>query len=290
MQILTEERVRQSDERLCLKTQSQTLIRAAMDGAGMTPWEARVLPDLVEDIYFQSPTGRPFADGQVRYQCTAIEAGAGVALADCAQVGVALQLFSAAEDRAVQRAYGVAAVRRMRICRVTEEAREQGGLLTQEDLSLLLNCDERTIRRDVAALKKQGIHVATRGYLKDIGPSVSHKGVAIQHWLQGEEPVAVARRINHSLKAVERYIEGFRRVALVAEKGLNPVEIARATKLSESVVGTYLALYTHTCQEERYRYRFDEIRLLSDAPEPAPAGKKGAFRTIRCPSVNGSPT
>ena len=57
----------------------------------------------------------------------------------------------------------------------------------------------RTIRRDRATLLSCGMHVATRGVLKDIGPRVSHKGVAIEHWLNGREPVAVDRAINHSV-------------------------------------------------------------------------------------------
>jgi hypothetical protein len=31
----------------------------------------------------------------------------------------------------------------------------------------------------------------------EIGPTVSHKGVAIHHWLGGCEPLAVARKIDH---------------------------------------------------------------------------------------------
>ena len=43
----------QCDVRLTLKTQDQTLMRQAMDGAGLTRWEAAILPRVVEDIYFQ---------------------------------------------------------------------------------------------------------------------------------------------------------------------------------------------------------------------------------------------
>ena len=54
MHMLTEDRNRQSDDRLRMKTQDDTLMRAAMDGAGLTPWEARALPELVDEMYFPS--------------------------------------------------------------------------------------------------------------------------------------------------------------------------------------------------------------------------------------------
>jgi len=70
-------RAEQSDQRLLLKTQDQTLIRKAIDGAGLSPWEARVLPKVVEEVYFATPGSRPWQDGQIRYQCVAATAGAG---------------------------------------------------------------------------------------------------------------------------------------------------------------------------------------------------------------------
>ena len=50
---LTESRNAPCDVRLTLKTQDQTLMRQAMAGAGLTRWEAQVLPKVVEGIYFQ---------------------------------------------------------------------------------------------------------------------------------------------------------------------------------------------------------------------------------------------
>jgi hypothetical protein len=58
----------QCDARLTMKTQDQTLNRQAMEGAGLTRWEAQVLPRVVDDIYFQGGEKRPWKDGQVRYQ------------------------------------------------------------------------------------------------------------------------------------------------------------------------------------------------------------------------------
>ena len=41
---------------------------------------------------------------------------------------------------------------------------------------------------------------STRGTVNDIGPGVTHKGIAIRLWLDGKEPTEVALIIHHSLK------------------------------------------------------------------------------------------
>lgn len=276
---LNESRGAQCDVRLSLKTQDQTLMRQAMEGAGLSRWEASVLPRVVEDIYFHGGTNRPWKDGQVRYQCVDITAGPGRKLSACRLVPTALSVIDVEQDRAVLRAHGAVALRQSKLMRIAEEAREQGGVLTQEDLGVLLCCDERTIRRDIQVLRTKGIHVPTRGYVQDIGPTLSHKGLAIRHWLEGKEPVAVARAINHSLTAVERYLEDFKRVALLAMKDLDDVTIARAAHLSPSLVKTYRDMYQEAKERPAYAYRFQELaQLLAEAPTDTTSdGKKGAL-------------
>lgn len=277
---LNESRDAQCDVRLSLKTQDQTLIRQAMDGAGLTRWEAAVLPRVVEEIYFQGGLNRPWKDGQVRYQCVDIKAGPGRKLSECALVPTALTVIDVEKDRAVLREFGAVALRRSKLMRIAEEAREQGGVLTQEDLGVLLACDERTIRRDIQALRTQGIHVPTRGYVQDIGPTLSHKGLAIRHWLQGKEPVAVARAINHSLAAVERYLEDFKRVSLLVIKGLDETAIARAANMSPALVKSYQAMYQEAKTTPAYAYRFTELTQFLTDEKPADTtscGKKGAL-------------
>jgi len=149
---LNESRGAQCDVRLTLKTQDQTLMRQAMEGAGLTRWEAAVLPRVVEDIYVQGGLNRPWKDGQIRYQCVAITAVPGRKLSECPLVPTALTVIDIEKDREVLRTHGAVALRQSKLMRIAEEAREQGGVLTHEDLGVLLSCDERTIRRDIKAL------------------------------------------------------------------------------------------------------------------------------------------
>ena len=94
--------------------------------------------------------------------------------------------------------------------RIASEAKDQGGLLSQEDLSVLLICDVRTIRRDIQALKAKGIVIPSRGTIKDIGPGVTHREIAVRLWLEDKEPVEIKNHINHHIKSVESYLEKFK--------------------------------------------------------------------------------
>ncbi len=80
---------------------------------------------------------------------------------------------------------GTAGLRRHKILRMAHESVDQGGLLTQEDLAVLLCSFRRTIRRDMKALKEQGNDVPTRGTLQDIGPGVTHRSKVVKMWLEG---------------------------------------------------------------------------------------------------------
>ena len=172
---------------------------------------------------------------------------------------------------------GAEMLRRHRIGRLCEEARDQGGLLTQEDLAQILSCDVRTIRRDIKALKELGIHIPTRGQQKDIGPTLTHKGVAIRHWLEGKEPQEVARAINHSLRAVERYLNHFARVIYCIRHGFSVLQSAFALGISNASVQAYLDIYAEFKSKEGFKLRVAELEAIGAAHHESGDAKKGAL-------------
>jgi len=259
-----------------LKTQDQRLKVLAVEGTGISPWEAEVLVGVTREVYFAEPDGGPLRTGQVRYECVAVGEGAGKPIKECRLVTVVLTLFEPKEDLMVWHRQGQAVRRKVLVQRLTEEAREQGGLLSQEDLALLLFCDTRTVRRDIQELREQqGIFVATRGQIQDIGPGVSHKGVAIAHWLTGLETVEVARRINHTLHAVERYVHTFCRVVYLVRKGFHPHQIALTVGISSGGVRTFLEIYEAHRKKPEYARRFEEIDLIGATHYEAEDLEKG---------------
>lgn len=109
------------------------------------------------------------------------------------------------------------------------------GWLTQEDLAQILFCDFRTIRRNLQALKEEGIHIPSRGSQKDIRPILTHKAVDIRHWLEGKEPQEVVRAINHSLRAVEQYLNHCARIINCLRHGFGVLQTAFAQRHIQSL-------------------------------------------------------
>ena len=86
-------------------------------------------------------------------------------LTDTDKVDIVLTIDNGPDDAQFQIEKGKAALRQKRILRLQKEAIDQGGILTQKDLSQLLNVDVRTIRRDIQALNSNGQTITTRGTL-----------------------------------------------------------------------------------------------------------------------------
>ena len=172
---------------------------------------------------------------------------------------------------------GVTGLRRTRILRLCTEARDQGGLLSYEDLAYrLLNCGVRTVVRDVEQLRRQGLAVPTRGQQQDIGPGQTHRVQAVRLFLEGNEPREIARRLYHSLSSIENYVTTFGRVALLANRRYSDDEIAFIIRRSSSLVAAYGKLYQQFADKRSARSRLNEIFTKVETGFPSKkVGKKG---------------
>ncbi|MFP4052096.1 MAG: DUF1670 domain-containing protein [Thermoplasmata archaeon] len=228
--------------RLKTKTSEQGFISEMEDEFELPLAVSKAILKSVKD-HFSSTLfeGESSTKDKIEFIAVAEHEPAGKSLDECKLISVRLT-FKADSDLDVLRDEGIPSLRRVRLLRFTEEALEQGALLTVEDLSLLLNSSKRTIRRDIEFYKEKGITVPTRGYMKDIGRSLSHKTKTIEFYLKGYQPTDIANRLHHSLKSIERYIETFSRVAYLRNKGFTIQEIRYAVGISEKLVGEYLEL------------------------------------------------
>jgi len=271
--------------RLELKSAEETLTTEIVSGTNCSPFESVIIMKKAKEAFRigEYAEGRVLQDGQTVFHAVSEKAPPGVPIDRCAKVRVVLSHVQRGEDIQTQRAHGTGAKRRQQIVRMSVEAQEQGALLTQEDLALLLDSHVRTIRSDIEKLRKeQGVVVPTRGTVRDIGPGVTHKHKAVELWLSGKEALEVARWLNHSLTAVERYIQTFSRVVYAQRKMRNMLKTAMVVGISVASANSYFALHEQLLgRDSFYEQRLEEVLALGEAHWEAADGKKNLSRTPR---------
>ena len=231
--------------RLNQKQLNQQFVNEIVHGLQCSPFEARAILDTVYRVYSRYfKTSGTLKPGQILFQVISVEEGPSTHLADSKQVTVTLTLDAGEEDLRVREKQGVVGLRRHRIQRICVEAFQQGGLLTIEDLAnRLFNCGERTLSRDLQAMKNKNVVLPLRSTVKDMGRSICHRSVIVKEWLQGKEYTEICRNTHHSVGAVKNYIEKFKRAISLAEEGFDVHTIAFLVKLSASLVEEYYQLY-----------------------------------------------
>jgi hypothetical protein len=137
--------------------------------------------------------------------------------------------------------------------RLAKSAWNQEGMLSQAELCVLMNRSLTTIRRLVGEYeaKYPDDPLPLKGYILDQGSRPTHKGIILNLYEQGVDPTDIARRTNHGLDAVDRYIKAYERVKGLYRKGLSRAEIQKVTGLSLKVVDAYLNIAKHFHPEQK---------------------------------------
>jgi biotin operon repressor len=237
-------------DRVEIKTTENQLRQEFIQGYGYPPRIAEALVDTVID-HLRSNYPDEQRDGQIIYRAVSKEEPAGKPLTECRLISVKLTLF-VKEDRKILKERELIALRRRRIIRMCHEALDQGALLTQEDLAELLTTSVRTVRYDIAALRKEGVTVPTRGYYRDIGRGPSHKVVIIGMWLKGYEYSEIELRTHHSPTSIQNYIENFKKVVYLKDK-MKTEDMRQVTGLSERLIEDYLELSEEYRESEKLK-------------------------------------
>jgi hypothetical protein len=193
-------------------------------------------------IFLEENTSEDLGIGQIPYWGVHISEPSGKPLDDMKKCRVLLTFYHP-DDHKLLKEQGIKSLRQSKIMRMTIEAKDQGVLLTQEDLSLFLCCTVRTIRNDIRELRDMGISVPTRGQIKDIGKGVSHKAKIVEEYLKGYEYSEIRRRTHHSDESIDRYVRDFSRVVYLTSKGEDLLKIRQVTRLSERLILEYQGLY-----------------------------------------------
>jgi len=199
-------------------------------------------------------------EGQIEVTVKGLEERSGKVIEKMEKKKVRLTIDNGIEDIETLKEFGRTELRQIKIQRITDEAIEQGGVLSQEDLSKYLSCTVRTIQRDVKAIKKKGIEVVTRGYLHNIGRGQTHKVKIIGMYLDGKTYSEIKLTARHSSGAIKRYLESFTKVVMAQSKWIyERKEISLVTGISEGLVKQYLELIR---QSKKDKTRSENLKDL----------------------------
>jgi hypothetical protein len=138
-----------------------------------------------------------------------------------------------------------------RMVRWMDETFDQGALLSQLDIALLLNVCDGVVSDYVNEYQRtSGRLLPTRGNIHDLSGHITHKREIIALYLQGYDTPHIARRTRHSKESVDRYIRDFENVRLLTKISTDPARISQLSRLNVRVVRQYLDLLPQDPRED----------------------------------------
>jgi len=134
-------------------------------------------------------------------------------------------------------------LRKKRLARWVDQAYDQGALLTQLDLTMLLGVCDAVVSQYVNEIQKEGNLLPTRGNIHDLSGAITHKREIITLYLQGYLTPDIARKTNHSKEAVDRYIKDYHKVEILWKHQITDLDqISQLSRLSKKVAQQYVDL------------------------------------------------
>jgi hypothetical protein len=211
------------------------------------PAVTRLFSESIDQLYERfHPPGSRFASGQCLWIAVAVDdpPRRGKLIENTRLVPVVLDLVTAEDlEEAVNKCVRIN-TRPKKVLRLFRQAYDQGGLLTEADVSLLLHIPPNQISRIVLKHEREaGQIIPRRGTIHDMGRSITHKRIICYKRLVEKKTTSqVAAETYHSPQEVEYYVQNLRRVQLCLQAGMSEEDIVAATGRSLSLVREYLEL------------------------------------------------
>ncbi|MEK6566590.1 MAG: DUF1670 domain-containing protein [Bacteroidota bacterium] len=228
--------------RLQSKSVKHSIVSSIARDFNLTPILAEAYFTQISN-YFLNHAPVNLGSGQLHYLAVEENEPAGKPIALCKKVSVKLTLHKPEEDLPVYKKSGLRGLRHHKIIRITNEAIDQGGVLSYEDIAFILTCSVVTIKRDMSQMRKQGLILPSRGWRHEMGRGQTHKTQILELYLSGYQFSDIERRTHHSETAIKRYIQDFARVVLLHKKGFTLDQIRISTGFSHRLAGEYLKLF-----------------------------------------------
>jgi hypothetical protein len=129
------------------------------------------------------------------------------------------------------------------IIRLFKETKEQGGVLTETDISILLRLSGAAISNYVTDYENRTNEVVPRaGTEMDIGKTLTHKRLAFHNYKKKIPTTENARLIDHTPESTDRYIKDGMRVEKLYLADYSEWEISFFTGIPEYIVKEYIEI------------------------------------------------
>lgn len=135
-------------------------------------------------------------------------------------------------------------IRQRAVIRLFDQAKEQGGVLTNVDVGTMTRLSPHTISNYIKDFEMTHERlVPRRGTIHDMGPSLTHKRqICYKIIVEGKSVEQTARETRHSPEAITRYVKDYKRIHACLKAGLSPENTAFAVNVSQRLVYEYMAL------------------------------------------------
>jgi hypothetical protein len=136
---------------------------------------------------------------------------------------------------------------RTQMVRLLKSAYEQGTSLTISELAVMMNRSLTVIGKHIKQYyaSHPDETLPLRGYIYDQGSNPTHKALVCTLHERGENEADIAKKTQHQLKSVGRYINHYTRVKQLMDRGLDSREIAHILGIGERVVLEYTRIAMH---------------------------------------------
>lgn len=272
------------------KSLEQVLLHRFLNHYGYEKGEVTaraIIDDLLQLIERHFLVCRPHEDavllkyGQMAWPAVPIEERPkrGQRIQDIPMKLVVLTFLADEDIQSIRKGFRSRELRIRRMVRWADEAFDQGALLSQLDLAVLLNVCDGVVSDYVNEFQKtSGRLLPTRGNIHDLSGHITHKREIVSLYLQGYDTPRIARKTRHAKESVDRYIRDFETVRLVMQISTDPAEIGRLARLNPKVVQQYLDLMPLDPRSD--------TEEPADEPQQPPAGPSEPSVSTDTPTTN----
>ncbi len=142
-------------------------------------------------------------------------------------------------------------IKKQVLARIIRQAYQQGGVLSMRDASLIFATSAPNLSSLRIQYEKENQTVLPHtGVIHDMGSTLTHKVMIVyKHVVEKKATNIVAKETNHSQRAVDHYINDYKRVKSLFDDKKDIEYIHLATNIAKPVIGQYLDIINQYVKE-----------------------------------------